>query len=72
MQEQIVKEIVQRFINTSHIVLVEGEGREDGTMCARLDNNLAVDFKGGEDLLGKFVNVKIIAAKGANFIGEML
>ncbi len=72
IQEKIAKEITQSYVGTKHRVLVEDDGREEGTMCGRMDNNLAVDFAADEKIKGEFVNVKITGTRGANLIGEII
>ena len=44
--------------------LVEGPGREEGTLTARLDNNMTVDFAGGAPV-GEFADVRVTGVRGA-------
>ncbi|MBE5960360.1 MAG: tRNA (N6-isopentenyl adenosine(37)-C2)-methylthiotransferase MiaB [Lachnospiraceae bacterium] len=54
-------------------VLVEEKNSQDGTLVTgRLSNNLLVHFKGGEELIGQIVNVKLSECKGFYYIGELV
>ena len=50
--------------------LVEGPGREEGTLTARLDNNMTVDFAGGAPV-GEFADVRVTGVRGAMLKGEL-
>ncbi len=53
-------------------VLVEGICENDDSMVSgRLSNNTMVHFKGGEDLIGHIVPVKLNIAGGFYYIGDM-
>ncbi len=53
-------------------VLVEELDREEGLLTGRLENNLLVHFKGGEELLGSIVNVSLRECKNFYYIGELV
>ena len=54
-------------------VLVEDINRQDAEfVTGRLSNNSVVHFKGGEELIGKIVNVKLTEAKGFYYLGEIV
>ena len=42
-------------------VLVEGYGRNEGTLSGRLDNNLTVEFKADPALMGSYAMVRLTA-----------
>ncbi|OCA99758.1 tRNA (N6-isopentenyl adenosine(37)-C2)-methylthiotransferase MiaB [Clostridium beijerinckii] len=53
-------------------VLVEGYSKNDESkLTGRTRNGRLVNFEGGEDLIGKLVNVKIIKANSFSLIGEV-
>ncbi len=72
LQEEIVRERMGEFVGNTYRVLVEGKGREDGQVCARLDNNMTVEFMADKALIGEFADVKIKGSKGAVLAGEMI
>lgn len=52
-------------------VLVEEINSQDSSLVTgRLDNNLLVHFKGGQELVGSFVNVILNECRGFYFLGE--
>ncbi|MBQ6230059.1 MAG: tRNA (N6-isopentenyl adenosine(37)-C2)-methylthiotransferase MiaB [Eubacterium sp.] len=54
-------------------VLVEDIDTHDETMVSgRMNNNTTVHFKGGAELIGQYVNVKLTTEKGFYYIGEMV
>ena len=52
-------------------VLVEAAGRNEGTVNGRLDNNLVVEFKAPETLIGQWANVHITGSRAALLVGEL-
>lgn len=52
-------------------VLVEAAGRNEGTVNGRLDNNLVVEFKAPESLIGQWADVHIIGSRAALLVGEL-
>ncbi len=71
LQEGIVDSICALMKGRTERALVESAGRENGTMTARLDNNMTVEFEGGEELVGKFTNIKITGSRGAVLKGVL-
>ena len=71
LQETIVAEILGTMMQKTVRVLVEGEGREDGSLTGRLDNNMTVEFAGDKTLVGNFTNIKIDGVKGAVLKGTL-
>lgn len=69
-QEERMPAVAAPWIGKTFIGLVEGPGREEGMIAARLDNNMLVEFAGDEKLTGHFVPVKVMALKGAVLRGE--
>ncbi len=54
-------------------VLVETISDHDPSMVSgRMSNNLLVHFKGDEDMIGSFKNVKLTECKGFYYLGELL
>lgn len=53
-------------------VLVEGTSKNDESkLMGRTRNGRLVNFEGGEELIGKLVNVKIVKANSFSLIGEV-
>lgn len=72
IQEEVVAKLAAPWVGRVYTGLVEEEGRENGTVQARLDNNMLVELAGEESLLGRFIPVKITALKGAMLLGEQV
>lgn len=54
-------------------VLVEGFSKnDDSKLTGRTRNNRLVNFEGGEELVGKLVNVKIVKANSFSLVGEIV
>ena len=54
-------------------VLVEGHSKNDESkLTGRTRNARLVNFEGGEELIGKLINVKIIKANSFSLIGEII
>ena len=54
------------------VLVEEINEQDDSLMTGRLSNNLLVHFKGGHDLLGKLLKVKLVNCKGFYFMGELV
>ncbi|MGD8926545.1 MAG: tRNA (N6-isopentenyl adenosine(37)-C2)-methylthiotransferase MiaB [Thioalkalispiraceae bacterium] len=60
---QHAQAISRSMVGTNQRILVTGPSRKDpGQLSGRTENNRVVNFRGDSDLLGKFVNVKVIEA----------
>ncbi len=68
---QVTAEITALETGSVKAVLVEEFNTDKQTLTGRLDNNLLVHFEGGENLLGKIVNVKLDECKGFYYIGSL-
>ena len=54
-------------------VLVEGFSKnDDSKLTGRTRNNRLVNFEGGEELIGKLINVKIVKANSFSLLGEVV
>lgn len=71
-QRETSTQWLSRFVGRVCRVLPEEEGREAGTLCGKNDEGVIVVFKGGKELIGSFVNVKIIKAMNWALAGEPL
>lgn len=71
VQEEMMQKVAAPWVGEVFTGLVESEGREEGTVAARLDNNMLVEFADSKELLGEFVRVKVTALKGAMLRGEL-
>lgn len=73
VQNQIGTEILQDYVGTTMRVLPEGIGKTgEGTLTSRDSGNLIVELDGNEDLIGKFVTVKIVSAMNWALKGELI
>lgn len=53
-------------------VLVEGFSKnDDSKLTGRTRNNRLVNFEGGEELIGKLINLKIVKANSFSLVGEV-
>ena len=69
-EEQVVAKLGGAMVGKTVRALVEGPGREEGTLTARLDNNMTVDFAGGAPV-GEFADVRVTGVRGAMLKGEL-
>ena len=51
-------------------MLVETESKEKGIFIGRTQYNLLVHFPGTEDLLGKYIKVRLDTCKGFYYLGS--
>ncbi|MCP5143439.1 MAG: tRNA (N6-isopentenyl adenosine(37)-C2)-methylthiotransferase MiaB [Gammaproteobacteria bacterium] len=63
----------QRMVGTTQRVLVTSHARRDEReICARTENNRVVNFAGPAELIGEYVDVKIIHANTNTLRGELI
>ena len=68
---KISSELVEEDIGKTVNVLVEEiNTQQEGYITGRMSNNLLVHFKGTEDELGTYRDVKLLESKGFYYIGE--
>ncbi len=69
---EMTRDISEAMVGTVQRVLVERASTKDAQqMAGRTENNRVVNFAGGADLIGKFVNVRITEALPNSLRGEM-
>lgn len=72
-QREITSRWLSRFVGKIVTVLVEGEGRTaEGYLTGKNDENIIVEFKGGRELIGKFIQVRITKAMNWALEGELV
>lgn len=66
-------DISASMVGSEQRILVEGPSRKDpAQMAGRTENNRVVNFDGGRELIGRFVNVRIIEALPNSLRGEFI
>ena len=71
-QESIAAKRCAERIGQTERVLVEGRNEKTGKLCGRTEGFVIIDFDGADDLIGKFINVKVTAAKNWVLSGEII
>ena len=65
--------VSERMVGSMQRVLVEGPARRNpAELAGRTENNRVVNFRGGPELIGRFVEVRITAALSHSLRGETL
>ncbi|MFN4245648.1 MAG: tRNA (N6-isopentenyl adenosine(37)-C2)-methylthiotransferase MiaB [Brevinematia bacterium] len=72
LQQKISKESNLKDVGKEFEVLVEEKGKFQNQLLGRTDHNKIVAFEGDENLIGKFVNVKVESLSGNTLIGKQL
>ena len=71
VQDEIAMALVKAQVGQTVKVLVEGFGRNEGTLSGRLDNNLTVEFTADASLMGSYANVHLTGARATVLLGEL-
>jgi tRNA-2-methylthio-N6-dimethylallyladenosine synthase len=71
-QREVSSEWLSRFVGRKCRVLVDGAGKEPGTLTGKNDENIIVNFEGDENLIGNFVTVSITDAMNWAVKGEIV
>ena len=71
-QDEIAMALVKAQVGQTVRVLVEGYGRNEGTLSGRLDNNLTVEFKADPALMGSYAMVRLTGARATVLLGELV
>ena len=70
---QQAMDIARKMVGTEQRILVEGPSRKDaGELCGRTENNRVVNFVGSDDMIGEFVDVKIVDVFANSLRGEVI
>ncbi|HUF12731.1 MAG TPA: MiaB/RimO family radical SAM methylthiotransferase [Longimicrobiales bacterium] len=67
----IQAEINRAAVGTVAEVLVERRAKSAGDMLGRTESNKVVAFPGGDDLVGRMVDVRISGTTGSTFVGVL-
>lgn len=70
VQEEIAAKRCASMVGKTVKVLAEGVTDKEGIITGRTSGNIVVDFKGSEELVGKFTDVKITQARNWILKGE--
>ncbi|WP_124098616.1 tRNA (N6-isopentenyl adenosine(37)-C2)-methylthiotransferase MiaB [Ruminococcus sp. Marseille-P6503] len=72
-QREITSRWLARFVGKTVTVLAEGEGRTaEGYLAGKNDENIIVEFEGGRELIGKFIQVRITKAMNWALEGKLV
>lgn len=71
-QREVSEKWLSRFIGKKCRVLVDGKGKEEGMLTGKNDENIIVNFRGGEELIGNFADVAITNAMNWALKGELI
>lgn len=73
VQNEISKRKNDAYVGTTRTVLVDGASKNNPEMLSgRTDTSKIVNFKGGSELIGKYVDVKITEAHTWSLNGELI
>ena len=70
-QDEIAIGLVAKLVGQTVRVLIEGYGREEGTLSGRLDNNLTVELPADESLIGSYADVQLTGARATVLLGVL-
>lgn len=70
-QDEIAFGIAASLVGGVYPALIEGRGRQEGTLSARLDNNFLVEFAPGAAQVGQMVQLAITGARGTMLQGRL-
>ena len=72
VQDEIARKLVADMTGQTQRVLVEGPGRDEGTLSGRLTNNLVVEFAAEPSLVGSYAMVHLTGSRGTVLKGELV
>ncbi len=73
LQEKKSEEYMKKFNGQVLKTFVCGNGKQgEGYLSGRTDGNLLIEFKGNNDLIGTFQNVKVTTPKTYILVGEII
>ena len=69
---EVQTEWMKRFLGRTCRVLIDGKGKEPGTLTGKNDENIIVNLAGSESLIGQFADVKITGSMNWALKGEIV
>ncbi len=72
VQEEARKNVARLNGRTMEVLVEDVNEKDENFMTGRLSNNVLVHFKGGRELVGSYVNVRLTENKGFYYIGEQI
>lgn len=72
VQEEMALKYTKSLVGKEIKVLIESKASKQGMLTGRTEGNIIVDLAGKEELIGKFINVKIVEATNWMVKGEIL
>lgn len=64
VQEEIAAENIKEHMGKTYKVLCDDFGSDEGLMSGHNSGTAAIEFEGGRELLGSFVNVRVVSCDG--------
>lgn len=71
VQEEIASQRSAAMVGQTYRVLVEEQNEKSGLLSGRTASSVVIDFPGGEELIGQYVQVKVTAARSWMLSGEL-
>ncbi len=72
VQDEIARKLVADMTGQTQRVLVEGPGRDEGTLSGRLTNNLVVEFAAEPSMVGSYAMVHLTGSRGTVLKGGLV
>jgi tRNA-2-methylthio-N6-dimethylallyladenosine synthase len=71
LQEEIAEKNIEKYIGKTYRVICDDFGSSEGYMSGHTNGTAVVEFKADEEMLGRFVDIKINSYEGV-FKGEII
>ena len=71
VQEEVAAQRSAAMVGQTYRVLVEERNEKSGLLSGRTASSVVIDFPGGEELVGRYAQVKVIAARSWMLSGEL-
>ena len=61
LQESIAERNIDKYIGKTYRVLCDSVGSKEGFLSGKTSGTAVIEFEGDEDLIGNFVDVKVLS-----------